>query len=83
MEMGVTVDQVFAQKAEEFAHAVVAAVKDFPGSRNQRFGNAYPEIRPTVSGEFILEKLPTLSGESAAGDVQANPHDAAEGKGAG
>ena len=30
MEMDVTVDEVFAQKAEEFAHAVVAAVKDFP-----------------------------------------------------
>lgn len=30
-----------------------------------------PEILPTVSGEFIADKRPTLSGESAVSDVQA------------
>ena len=39
----------------------------------RQFFLSYREIRPTVSGEFISEKRPTLSGESAASDVQALP----------
>jgi predicted nuclease of restriction endonuclease-like (RecB) superfamily len=39
----------------------------------RQFFLSYPEIRPTVSGEFIGNKRPTLSGESVAGDVQALP----------
>jgi predicted nuclease of restriction endonuclease-like (RecB) superfamily len=33
----------------------------------------YPEIRPTVSGEFSGKKRPTLSVKSAAGDAQSLP----------
>lgn len=39
----------------------------------RQFFLSYPEIRPTVSGEFDGKKRPTLSGESAAGDVPALP----------
>jgi predicted nuclease of restriction endonuclease-like (RecB) superfamily len=39
----------------------------------RQFFLSYPEIRPTVSGEFIGNKRPTLSGESVALDVQALP----------
>ena len=39
----------------------------------RQFFLSYPEIRPTVSGEFIGNKRPTLSGESVAREVQALP----------
>ena len=39
----------------------------------RQFFLTFPEILPTVSGEFITNKLPTLSGESVPGDVQSLP----------
>ena len=39
----------------------------------RQFFLTFPEILPTVSGEFIANKLPTLSGESVPGDVQSLP----------
>jgi len=37
----------------------------------RQFFLAYPEIRPTASGEFIANKRPTPSGESAPWDTEA------------
>ena len=39
----------------------------------RQFFLTFPEILPTVSGEFILEKLPTLSGESATDEATSIP----------